>query len=193
MKLLGLNIICHFLCYFLSSSICLLRLVKDVKPFNLWVLSYDILNQIYITNTHTQYVYVCVSVGICCGKCSFHPLCGLKTWRAVTLLWGRPPELSLCNTCSQHAEHVEMGLWGLGWTWATAGNQSHYGIGGTLLVWRLHPVKVSVPLMPDCNSSSYGPWRQQEMARLDSFLSQKMLLSGGILYFFLFCFCFVLM
>lgn len=104
---------------------------------------------------HT-YTNTCSS-GDLLWKCSFHHLCGLQKWQSYknTQSWGRLPEQSLCNTCSQQAERVETRLWGgLGRIWATAEHQSHCGIGSTLSIWRLQPVKVSVLLMPDCKSSS---------------------------------------
>lgn len=139
---------------------------------------------------HITHASTLVSVGICCGKCSFHP----PVWIA------KVAELQYNTHCCEagflscpcatlalsRRTVLRWDSGGSGRIWATAGHQSHCGISSTRPIRRLQPVKVSVLLMPDCKSSSRGPPNAAGKGCHGFIFSLTVLLCGRILQFVFF-------
>lgn len=114
-----------------------------------------------------------VWVGIYFGSAAFFSPCWLQPLQSYNKHWGEAGVFS--SPCAALAVSrwsvLKWDSGGSGWICATAGHQSHCGISSTFPIRRLQPVKVSVLLIPDFKSSSYGPGYSGESLALAHFLA----------------------
>ncbi len=175
-----------------SVSLCLVDNVKPLRLLDLWYL--NLTHPSCITHIHR---HTCFS-GDLLQEVQFSPPVWTANMTELQYNTHRCKAGFLICPCATLALSRRTVLrWdsgGSGWIWATAGHQSHCGIGSTRPIRHLQPVKVSVLLMPDCKSSCHGPRVQREKAGMDSFSLWLCCRVGGFcrLFFFLFfCVCVV--